>query len=157
MNTQDTISTDKTRAEFIELVGRITQAEGLPRNAGRMMGLLIFVGEAVSFAALAENLQISRGSVSSSSRLLEEFGLIRRTSKPGERQDYFELEDDPYLNLLDRAVVRARKAKEVLDRTAGQLKDTPDIQGRVTDFADFYRTMEHCVGRTRLELEGSGS
>jgi len=65
--------------------------------------LLIFDGGQISFGDLAEILQISRGSVSSSSRMLEEFGLIRRTTKPGERQDFFELEDSPYVNLLDRA------------------------------------------------------
>jgi len=76
---EDTTTTDKTRLEFIELVGRIVQAEGLPRNAGRLLGLLIFDGGQISFGDLAEILQISRGSVSSSSRMLEEFGLIRRT------------------------------------------------------------------------------
>lgn len=157
MQLEDTTTTDKTRLEFIELVGRIVQAEGLPRNAGRLLGLLIFDGGQISFGDLAEILQISRGSVSSSSRMLEEFGLIRRTTKPGERQDFFELEDSPYVNLLDRAVVRARRAKEAVDKTAEQLSNCQDTHSRISDFADFYRTMEHCICRTRLEMKDTNS
>ena len=152
MQSEDITAAVKIREEFIELVGRISQAEGLPKSAGRMMGLLIFDGGQVSFGDMAERLHISRGSVSSSSRVLEEFGLIRRTSKPGQRQDYFELEEDPYLNLLDRACVRAKKAKDLIEKSASQLDESPEIKGRVADFADFYRTMEHCISRTRLEI-----
>ena len=153
MQTEDLTTTDKTKAEFIELVGRIVQAEGLPRNAGRLMGLLIYEGVPISFGDLATQLQVSRGSVSSGSRLLEEFGLIRRVSKPGERQDYFQLEDDPYVNLLNRARVRAQRAKEAVQKTAAQLDDQPDLKHRISDFADFYRQVESCIGQARQELK----
>ena len=153
MQNQTASPADKTREEFIELVGRIVQAEGLPRNAGRLLGFLIFEGRASSFGELAERLQISRGSVSSGSRLLEEFGLIRRVSKPGERQDYFELEDDPYINLLDRARVRAQRAKEAVKKSAAQLDDQPDLNRRISDFADFYRQVEQCIGQARQDMK----
>ncbi len=153
MQTTDQQVAAHTRAEFIELVGLIVQAEGLPRNAGRLLGLLIFDGGRVSFAELAENLQISRGSVSSGSRLLEEFGLIKRVSKPGERQDYFELEEDPYVNLLNRACVRARKAKEAIEKTKAQLPDAPELSERIANFAEFYQTVEHCIGQARLDIK----
>jgi len=158
MQTSDTStacsgSPDDMRTEFIELVGRIVQAEGLPRNAGRILGFLIFDGGAVSFGDLAEQLQISRGSISSGSRLLEEFGLIRRVSKPGERQDYFELEDDPYINLLDRARARAQRAKEAVQKTAAHSSDAPDLSRRISDFANFYHQVESCIGQARQDMK----
>jgi len=113
MQLEDTTTTDKTRLEFIELVGRIVQAEGLPRNAGRLLGLLIFDGGQISFGDLAEILQISR--------------------------------------------VRARRAKEAVDKTAEQLSNCQDTHSRISDFADFYRTMEHCICRTRLEMKDTNS
>lgn len=153
MQTSLAPSTDKIREEFIELVGRIVQADGMPRNAGRIMGLLIFDGTQTSFGDLAESLQISRGSVSSSSRLLEEFGLIRRVSKPGERQDYFQLEEAPYLNLLDRAGVRQRKAREAIEKLASHLDEGSEVTDRVVEFAEFHASLEHCIGRARLEIK----
>jgi DNA-binding transcriptional regulator GbsR (MarR family) len=59
-------SIDAIRSEFIEKTGLISQAEGLPRIAGRVFGLLIFDGDMVSFGDLATRLQVSRASISTS-------------------------------------------------------------------------------------------
>ena len=64
------------------------------------MGLMIFDGKAYSFGDLAIELQVSRGSVSTNARLLEQMGIIERVAKAGDRQDYFQLADDPYVNIL---------------------------------------------------------
>src|SRR6056300_574061 len=85
------------RSDFIEKTGLITQAEGLPRIAGRVFGMLIFDGDMVSFGDLAKRLQVSRASISTSIRILEERGLVKRMTRPGERQDYFQLASNPYM------------------------------------------------------------
>ncbi|MDG1076042.1 MAG: ArsR family transcriptional regulator, partial [Planktotalea sp.] len=69
-------SEDPVRTDFIEKTGLITQAEGLPRIAGRVFGLLIYDGDVVSFGDLATKLQVSRASISTSIRILEERGLV---------------------------------------------------------------------------------
>lgn len=143
---------DAMRDEFIELLGQILQAEGLPRNAGRILGLLIYDGDQKSFGTLAETLKVSRGSISSSSRLLEEFGLIRRGSRPGERQDYFSLEDNPYGKLLERGRARAERAKTAIVNSMSGLPDRPDLEKRISDLTDFYRTLEACIDSARVEL-----
>ena len=80
---------ETARADFIEKIGVIAQTEGLPRIAGRVLAMLLYDGERVSFGQLAEALQVSRGSVSSSVRMLESQQLIKRVAKAGDRQDYF--------------------------------------------------------------------
>ncbi len=52
----DNPTIDAIREDFIEKTGLITQAEGLPRIAGRVFGMLIFDGELVSFGDLATRL-----------------------------------------------------------------------------------------------------
>ena len=64
------------RAEFIEKIGVIAQSEGLPRIAGRVLAMLLYDGEKVSFGQLADALQVSRGSISSGVRMLESQQLI---------------------------------------------------------------------------------
>ncbi|MDG1067192.1 MAG: MarR family transcriptional regulator [Sulfitobacter sp.] len=76
---------DAVRADFIEKSGLISQAEGLPRIAGRVFGMLIFDGDMISFGELATRLQVSRASISTSIRILEERGLVKRMTKAGER------------------------------------------------------------------------
>jgi len=130
------------REEFIEQVGLIVQAEALPRIAGRVMGLLIFDGKEYSFSEIATELKVSRGSVSSSVSLLTAMGVIERTAKPGDRQDYFKLSDDPYTTFFHRAVGRARKAHKSIQVSRDAVpKDKREIRSRLKEYENFYTTL----------------
>lgn len=88
------------RERFIEQMGVISQGDGLTRIAGRLMGLTIFDGRPYLFGELAIELQVSWGSISTNARILEQIGIIEQFAKPGDRQDYCQLVDDPYVNIL---------------------------------------------------------
>ena len=66
----DHLSHDPVRSDFIEKTGLTAQADGLPRIAGRVFGMLIYDGDVVSFGDLATKLQVSRASISTSIRIL---------------------------------------------------------------------------------------
>lgn len=136
---------DVIRSEFIEKIGLIKQAEGLPRIAGRVFGMLIFDGETVSFGDLATRLQVSRASVSTSIRLLEERGLVKRITKPGERQDYFQLAPNPYVTMLEGIQKRTRLTMGEIGQTIDSLPSTAQAVGRLTAYADFYASMDTAV------------
>jgi DNA-binding transcriptional regulator GbsR (MarR family) len=83
--------TDSERS-FIEEVGVVFEQTGLPRMAGRLFGwLLIADPPHQSPAELAEVLQASKGSISTTVRLLTQSGFIERYVIPGSRHDYFRL------------------------------------------------------------------
>jgi DNA-binding transcriptional regulator GbsR (MarR family) len=132
----------KTRSDFIEKIGMIAQNDGLPRIAGRLLGLLVWDGDAVSFGVLAVQLQVSRGSISTATRILEERRLIKRIAKPGQRQDYFQLAENAYAKMLENVAVGLNRAQEEIDAT---LRDIPDaeaqIKSRVAAYSAFYRKM----------------
>ncbi len=137
------------REEFIEQVGLIAQAELLPRIAGRLMGLLIFDGKEYSFSELAEALQVSRGSISSSVSLLTAMGVIERTAKPGDRQDYFKLSEDPYNTFFQRALRRAEKAHKTIQETRNAVpKDKREIRGRLKEYENFYTALMKALDST---------
>lgn len=130
------------REQFIEQCGLIAQAEALPRIAGRILGLMVFDGKDYSFSEIAEELQISRGSVSSSVSLLTAMGVIERTAKPGDRQDYFRLSEDPYTTFFARARNRAERAHKTIQETREAVpKDKREIRGRLKEYETFYATL----------------
>lgn len=134
---------DVTRDDFIEKIGLIAQAEGLPRIAGRIFGLLVFEGRLINFSDLATRLQVSRGSISSSIRLLEERGLVKRTTRPGERQEYFQLAADPYVSLLEGARRRTRRARDDIRDSLNALPENQaDIRKRLGAYAEFYDAID---------------
>lgn len=130
-------------SDFIEKMGLISQADGLPRIAGRILGALIMSDEPFSFSQLSELLAVSRASVSTNTRLLVNLGMIERTTKRGERQDYFKLKENPYLSLKQGIQTRITHASEVLsdtqaklpDELAGAKKRLHDMQCFYSDFA----------------------
>jgi DNA-binding transcriptional regulator GbsR (MarR family) len=144
---------DAVRSDFIEQTGLISQAEGLPRIAGRVFGLLIFDGDAVSFGDLAKRLQVSRGSISSSIRILEERGLIKRTSKPGVRQDYLQLAPNPYATMLAGIQKRNRVIKDDIAQTINRLPADADAVKRLQNHANFYASLDAAIGLALSELD----
>lgn len=134
---------DQIRTEFVEKIGMVAQGEGLPRIAGRVFGLLVFDGEPQAFGDLTARLQVSRGSISSSVRLLEERGLIRRTSKLGERQDFFQLAPNAWSTMIEGAKKRTSAAHTEIATTIEELPaSATSIRERLGDYANFYQSID---------------
>jgi DNA-binding transcriptional regulator GbsR (MarR family) len=75
---------------FIEDIGLFFEQMGLPRMAGRILGvLLISDPPAQSITDLAQKLKASKSSISIMARLLVEHGLVERVASPVPRRDYY--------------------------------------------------------------------
>lgn len=85
---------------FVERMGLMMEAEGLPRIAGRIFGFLLVHEGAYSLDELAERLQVSKASVSTNARLLEHHGMLERTSAPGDRRDFYQVGPDAWERML---------------------------------------------------------
>ena len=134
--------TEEAISEFVEQMGLILQAEGLPRIAGRIMGLMIMHGGPFGFNELSERLSVSRASISTNTRLLEDLGVIERTATPGDRQDYFRLSRQPYARMLCGVVRRMRRAREVVEGTQEALpQDMEGAQDRLNELDAFYEAL----------------
>jgi DNA-binding transcriptional regulator GbsR (MarR family) len=142
-----------TREAFIEKIGLIAQNDRLPRIAGRVLGMLVWDGEAVSFGDLAERLQVSRGSISTATRILEEHRVIRRLTKAGQRQDYFQLAEHPYPKLLEMLAGGVSYAQGEIEAT---LQDIPeceaDIRKRVGAYCAFYGHLVRALAQLQKDL-----
>lgn len=149
----DSLNIEQSRERFVERIGMFFQTEGMPRTAGRMLGLLIFDGQPVSFSELADRLMVSRGSISTSSRLLEQAGLVKRVSKLGERQDFFQLADKPYQALVTTEIGRMQAVREDVAKALDQMPEGhEDTRNRLNDVCGFFQTMEGCLGGVLRKL-----
>lgn len=104
-------------AEFVEQFALIAEEDGLPRIAGRIIALLAIRSQPMSFDELAETLQISRGSVSTNTRLLEQRNIIRRVSRLGERKDLFEIGADSHIRFFETMLRRQQRMRDLAAAT----------------------------------------
>lgn len=107
--------------EFIEEFSLSAEADGFPRIAGRIVGLLIMRQEPVPFEEIAEQLQVSRGSVSTSTRLLESRGALHRICRLGERKDLFEVGPDFLERMYEQRLQRYRAAHHLASKARAEL------------------------------------
>lgn len=121
-------------SEFVEQLGLHAEAEGLPRTAGRIMGLMLVCEGPYTLDELQDELQISRGSASTNTRRLEELGVVERTTRPGDRRVYFRLTDDPYGRIVESRLERMRKIQEVVDRSIERIPDEYEKGKRRLDY-----------------------
>lgn len=136
--------------QFIEQMGLSSEMDGWPRIAGRMWGFFIVYGGPISFAELAQRLKVSRGSISTNARLLRELGIIDRVSVPGDRQDYYQLAEQPYSRLLKGYLDRMRNTLTRVERLQaalpGDWHDSLQRLGEMRHFQDVaVRTTEKLI------------
>ena len=97
--------TEEERKNFVEEVGIVFEQTGMPRMAGRVFGwLLIAEPSHQNTEQIAGGLLASRGSISTTTRLLIQHGFVERLSLPGVRHDYFRLREDAWEHLMERGI-----------------------------------------------------
>jgi len=115
---------------LVEEVGIVFEQTGMPRMAGRVFGwLLISDPPYQSPAELADVLMASKGSISTTVRMLLQLGLIERFTIPGERHDHFKLHEDALKKTiahgLEEEIVMFRRLAE---KGLGLMQGQPDIR-----------------------------
>ncbi len=106
--------TDGAR-EFIERLGIVAEEQGIPRIGGRMLGYLLLQEEQRSLEQIAEDLQVSKASISLNGRWLEQLGVVERVSSPGDRRDYYRIVDQPWERIYAVAQQRMQRTHDVLE------------------------------------------
>lgn len=121
--------------EFVEAMGRHFEAEGVPRIGGRMFGFMLLRESPCSLDDLVSELDISKASASTNARLLEQWALIRQTSLPGDRRDYYAVIPDQ-TRTLEFRLNRVRELA-ALFRAGAAGAPHPDITRRLNSMARF--------------------
>jgi predicted transcriptional regulator len=115
--------TSSDRDTLIERMGLAAETDGFSRIAGRLFGALLLSEQPRSLDDLAEELAVSKASVSTEARRLLERGVAERVGKIGDRRDYYTLAPDFFVQ-----IIRSR-----LGRWAGFHRLTHEMHSAVSD------------------------
>lgn len=145
----------EARAKLVEALGRQAAFWGLGKVTGELYAVLYLSEEPMSLGNLADTLGVTKGNVSIAIRVLEQFGMVRRSMRSGDRRVFFEAEPDSWL--IMRRVLEQRQKPEFDEsfrlvedslRHADQAPpgDNRDfVLGRLLALQGFYRELDRIV------------
>lgn len=129
---------------FVEDIGLFFEQMGLPRMAGRVLGvLLISDPPAQSLTELAEALNASKSAVSTAARLLQEADLIEQVPAPVARRDYFRFRSGSWLLFIRQRFEVMAAVHHITERGLELLKEKPPaMRERLQEAHDLFSFME---------------
>ncbi len=132
------------KKEFVEDVGIFFEETGLPRMAGRILGwLLISDPPHQSIDELAEALMASKGSISTTTRLLIQFNLIERFSLPGIRHNYFRILPGGWHHLARQRASQIKGMRQICERGLELLEGRAQLNRQyLEEMRDMYAFFE---------------
>lgn len=124
---------------FVERMGLMLEADGLPRSAGRIYGFLLLADAPFSLEELSEELQVSKASVSTNARLLEQIGMLERSGSPGDRRDFYRMRPDSWERVMEAVRRRWQAMLEVLVESEAALPEEMETaRHRLREAAEFH-------------------
>lgn len=129
---------------LVEELGLFFEQEGLPRMAGRVLGwLLVSDPPHQSMNELVDALSASKASISNTTRMLIQIGLIERLSLPGHRRDYFRIRPNAWHQLMKEEAVKLAAIRKLADRGLELLADKDDnFKSRLQEMRALYAFFE---------------
>jgi hypothetical protein len=136
-------------SRFVEEMGQFLASLGMTPMSGRMWGWLLICDPPEQTAAeISEALHASRGAISGTARLLATSGLIRRTTRRGDRREYFSAPPESLDSLLGSAAGIYRQMRGIAERGLAAIADRPiDSRARLQEFHDVMAFVELEVPR----------
>ena len=146
------------QSAFIEEMGRFLGGYGMTPMAGRMWGWLLLCEPPEQTAAeIADALGASRGSISGTARILVQAGFIRRTTKRGDRREYFSSPPEALDSMLMSAGAIYRQLRQIAERGLVAAGDAPGPRARMQEFHDVISFIEAELPRLIARFFGERS
>ncbi|HJQ20284.1 MAG TPA: MarR family transcriptional regulator [Gemmatimonadaceae bacterium] len=144
--------------QFVEQFGLLLEADGVPRVAAHLLGVLLISAEARSLEDLAAQLGVSKASVSVNARLLEEKGVIEREGRQADRRDYYRVADDMLERTLEQRINRWRRFQETFAGACVACGNRDDVvRQRLDGMAHVYGHMLDATVRVLSDWRTKGA
>lgn len=105
-----TVKLSQLKKDFTESLSQISRFWGFPKGMGAIFGVLYLSPAPLSLDEIAAQTGLTKGAVSTEVRTLARMGLVHRSTKLGDRKDYYEAETDFYAAI--RSILRERQNSE---------------------------------------------
>ena len=114
-------SLTKIKKDFTQGLSDISRFWGFPKGMGAIFGVLYLSPTPLSLDEIVQETGLTKGAISTEIRALARMGLVHRSSKLGDRKDYYEAEPDFYAAI--RSILKERQNSE-FDRAVRSVKET---------------------------------
>lgn len=162
------IKLPQLKKEFIESLSQISRFWGFPKGMGAIFGVIYLSPTPLALDEIVEQTGLTKGAISTEVRTLARMGLVHRSSKLGDRKDYYEAETDFYTSIrsllkerqnseFDRAVRGVRETLEKLESgsVSGSEAEIAFMYERVKALQDFFNAIDSLTNAV-IKLDGLG-
>lgn len=156
------------KQDFTEGLSQISRFWGFPKGMGAIFAVLYLSPTPLSLDEVVVQTNLTKGAVSTEIRTLARMGLVHRSSKLGDRKDYYEAESDFYKSIrsilkerqnseFDRALLSVRKALETLetDSVSGDKAEVQFVYERIQALQEFFNAIDSLTSAV-VKLEKLG-
>jgi DNA-binding transcriptional regulator GbsR (MarR family) len=142
---------------FIEDIGLFFEQMGMPRMAGRILGLLLISDPpAQSITELGDKLHASKSSISMMARLLVENGLVERVASPVPRRDYYRFKPGGWVLYMRQWLELMTGLHDIAERGLNLMRSRPpELQERLQEAHDLFSLVEERFPALLNELENN--
>jgi DNA-binding transcriptional regulator GbsR (MarR family) len=109
------------KKDFTEGLSQISRFWGFPKGMGAIFAVLYLSPTPLSLDEIVSETGLTKGAISTEIRALARMGLVHRSTKLGDRKDYYEAEADFYAAI--KSILKERQNSE-FDRAVRSVKDT---------------------------------
>ena len=159
-------SLEKIKKDFAQGLSEISRFWGFPKGMGAIFGVLYLSPTPLSLDELVQETGLTKGAISTEIRALARMGLVHRSSKLGDRKDYYEAETDFYAAVrsilkerqnseFDRAVRSVKETLQTMEENWVEDEEWQFVYERVQALQDFFDAIESLT-RAVMRLESLG-
>jgi DNA-binding transcriptional regulator GbsR (MarR family) len=159
-------SLEKIKKDFAQGLSEISRFWGFPKGMGAIFGVLYLSPAPLSLDEIVRETGLTKGAISTEIRRLARMGLVHRSSRLGDRKDYYEAETDFYAAV--RSILKERQNSE-FDRAVRSVQETlatmeenwvaneewQFVYERVQALQEFFDAIEN-LARAVMRLESLG-
>lgn len=114
-------SLTQIKADFTQGLSQISRFWGFPKGMGAIFAVLYISPTPLSLDEIVQETGLTKGAISTEIRTLARMGLVHRSTKLGDRKDYYEAETDFYAAI--RSILKERQNGE-FERALGTVRET---------------------------------
>jgi len=107
------------KKDFVEGLSQISRFWGFPKGMGAIFAVLYLSPAPLSLDEIVAETGLTKGAISTEIRALARMGLVHRSTKLGDRKDYYTAESDFYTAI--KSILKERQNSE-FDRAVGSVK-----------------------------------
>ena len=159
-------SLTRIKKDFSEGLSQISRFWGFPKGMGAIFAVLYLSPTALSLDQIVAETGLTKGAISTEIRTLARMGLVHRSTRLGDRKDYYSAEADFYAAIrsilkerqnseFDRAIGTVKAALKTMDENWIDNDEWNFVYARVQALQDFFDAIDSLT-RAVTRLEGLG-